>query len=289
MPSLRHGFVLLLKRNPDGSFQTRGDRSRHLVLISKQLREEGFRQLLLSRFKLKHVMCLVDRWHREGLSPGTIKNRMSTIRWAFEKMGKGYLIPQSNLELGICDRIYSDNDVNKAKTLDLDKLNRINNPYISLSLELQSSFGLRREESIKFSPTYSIKNNEIHIKGSTAKGGKFRVIPIRNDLQKSVLERVSKLSGNGALIPKGSTYIQQLRRYKNACQRVGLSKNHGLRHCYAQERYLELTGWLSPKAGGVRFNNMTIEQKSRDQYARSIISRELGHEREAITVVYLGR
>ncbi|MBF4370531.1 integrase, partial [Vibrio anguillarum] len=64
---------------------------------------------------------------------------------------------------------------------------------------------------------------------------------------------------------------------------------HGLRHEYAQARYLELTGWRSPKAGGLSSRELTPEQKAVDREARLTISKELGHEREAITVAYLGR
>jgi len=64
---------------------------------------------------------------------------------------------------------------------------------------------------------------------------------------------------------------------------------HGLRHAYAQQRYRELTGWLAPAAGGPTVNALTPEQKAIDRQARLTISRELGHEREQITSVYLGR
>jgi len=64
---------------------------------------------------------------------------------------------------------------------------------------------------------------------------------------------------------------------------------HGLRHAYAQRRYEELTGWRSPVAGGPSSRSLTQEQKEQDREVRLIISRELGHEREQVTAVYLGR
>jgi len=50
-----------------------------------------------------------------------------------------------------------------------------------------------------------------------------------------------------------------------------------------------LTGWLSPAAGGPNSKQLTPEQKAMDRKARLTVSRELGHEREQITAVYLGR
>jgi hypothetical protein len=64
---------------------------------------------------------------------------------------------------------------------------------------------------------------------------------------------------------------------------------HGLRHTYAQNRYQELTGWEAPNRGGPLHQQLTSHQKALDQQARLQISRELGHEREQITAVYLGR
>ena len=71
--------------------------------------------------------------------------------------------------------------------------------------------------------------------------------------------------------------------------RVGLSKLHGLRHCFAQQRYTELTGWPPPAAGGPSSAALSAEQKPRDRAARRTIGEELGNEREQVTAVYLGR
>jgi hypothetical protein len=83
--------------------------------------------------------------------------------------------------------------------------------------------------------------------------------------------------------------VQQLRIYEGQTLRAGLSQLHGLRHAYAQQRYEELTGWKAPAAGGPTSKILTPEQRDEDREARLIISKELGHEREQITAVYLGR
>ena len=64
---------------------------------------------------------------------------------------------------------------------------------------------------------------------------------------------------------------------------------HGLRHAYAQDRYKELTGWLCPAAAGPVARELTPEQRERDREIRLTISRELGHEREAVVGIYLGK
>ena len=90
-------------------------------------------------------------------------------------------------------------------------------------------------------------------------------------------------------IPKDKTYKQQLGAYEGQCRRANLDKMHGLRHAYAQQRFLELTGCPAPAAGGPTQAQLTPEQQALDADARAIISTEMGHHREAITAVYLGR
>ena len=104
-----------------------------------------------------------------------------------------------------------------------------------------------------------------------------------------MLNRAHKLAGKGSLIPSARNYVQQVRIYDGNTIRAGLSKMHGLRHAYAQQRYEELTGWKSPAAGGPISKALSAEQREKDYQVRLVISREMGHEREQVTAVYLGR
>jgi len=176
----------------------------------------------------------------------------------------------------------------KARLLDEKQLEKVSDEYGRLSLRLQSAFGLRREEAIKFRPAYADRGDRLVLKPSWTKGGKARSIPIRTEEQREVLKRVWALAGKGSLIPADKTYIQQLRVYTRQLTNAGLSKMHGLRHAYAQSRYLELTGWACPVAGGPARKAMTRSQRDQDSAARLTISRELGHEREAIVSIYIG-
>ena len=85
------------------------------------------------------------------------------------------------------------------------------------------------------------------------------------------------------------SYKQQLERFKSQCDKAGIHRVHGHRHQYAQERYRELTGWAAPAAGGPTSKQLTPDQKAIDREARLTISRELGHSREQVTAVYVGR
>ncbi len=158
-----------------------------------------------------------------------------------------------------------------------------------MSLQLQRAFGLRREESIKFQPSYADRGDHIALKGSWTKGGRERSVPITTDEQRHALDLAHQLAGAGSLIPAHKSYIQQRHVYDGQCKAAGLSHMHGLRHRYAQQRYEALTGWKAPAAGGPSARELTPAQRGRDSQARKTISRELGHERAQITAVYLGR
>ena len=114
-------------------------------------------------------------------------------------------------------------------------------------------------------------------------------MPIRNDDQRQLLQEIKAFVKSGSLIPAKLNYVQQLNRYQRQLRNAGLTKLHGLRHAYAQQRYEELTGWKSPAAGGPFSKSLTAEQREKDHQVRLIISREMGHEREQVTAVYLGR
>lgn len=288
MKDLNYQLKKLCEHNRDGSYATQAQRLWILTLIANQLPDLGFRQLNEHSLKPKHVEALTKTWLNEQLASATLKNRMAALRWWAMKVNRQNVIARSNDHYGIPDRQFVTN-VSKALTLTNDALTKVRDDYVRISLELQRAFGLRREEAIKFIPSYADRGDKLVLKDTWTKGGKARELPIRNDAQRELLKRALQLAGRGSLIPSDRNYIEQLRIYEGHTARAGLSKLHGLRHAYAQLRYEELIGWPCPAAGGPISSHLTIEQKSLDLEARLTISRELGHEREAVTAIYLGR
>ena len=288
MRNLNYELKQLCRRNRDGSYATQRDRERVLDLVAGQLQELGYRYMSVASLKPKHVDGLVERWQAEGLTVGTIKNRMAELRWWAEKIGKQNVIARDNDHYGIGNRTYVTN-VSKARELSGPELFRITDPYTAMSLRLQAAFGLRRGESIKIRPEWADRDNKLALKDTWTKGGRAREIPIRNDEQRQVLDDAKLLAGRGSLIPAERSYVEQLRRFEHQCAAAGVHRIHGHRHQYAQTRYRELTGWAAPATGGPRSKDLTAEQRESDRAARFTISAELGHEREQITAVYLGR
>ena len=288
MRDLNYELKQLCRRNHDGSYATQRDRERVLDLVASQLHELGYRHMTAASLKPKHVEGLVERWKAEDLAVGTIKNRMAELRWWAEKIGKQNVIARDNDHYGIGNRTYVTN-VSKARELSGSDLSRITDPYTRMSLRLQAAFGLRRGESIKIRPEWADRGDKLALKDTWTKGGRPREIPIRNDEQRQVLDEAKALAGRGSLIPAERSYVDQLRRFEHQCAAAGVHRIHGHRHQYAQTRYRELTGWAAPAAGGPRSKDLTPSQREADREARLTISQELGHEREQITAVYLGR
>jgi integrase len=161
--------------------------------------------------------------------------------------------------------------------------------HVRASLELQREFGLRRKEAIMIRPHMADKGEILWLKDSWTKGGREREIPIRTERQRAVLEKARGLAGKGSLIPSHKTYKKQENLYEGQCIRAGLCKMHGLRHAYAQRRFEELTGFPAPLAGGPNRSALSADERALDKKARAVISAELGHNREQVTVTYLGR
>lgn len=288
MKELAFSFKQLTTRNRDGSLATQANRQRMLSQFADQLHAQGFKKLKAEDLKGRHVSALLETWKQDDISAATMKNRMSVVRWWAEKVGKQSVLSRDNTSYGIGNRVYVTNE-SKAVELDRSKLDAVTNSHVKLSLELQSAFGLRREESIKFNVSYADKGDHILLKPSWTKGGKERSVMVRNNQQRELLDRIKQFAGNGSLIPPDKNYYQQKNTYEKQTVKADLHKNHGLRHQYAQDRYKEITGRLAPAAGGKTSKELNQQEKALDHTARLQISKELGHEREQITAVYLGR
>lgn len=284
---LQRSIKTILKHNRDGSYATQASREQMLMCFANDLVIQGYRLNRIQGLKPKHVVAVVKCWQQKKIAISTIKNRTSALRNICEKIGKTNIVP-TNDNLNIGKRKYTPS-VNRA--IFNPDFSKISNEYIHISLQLQRVFGLRREESLKIKPHMADKSNQLELMPSWCKGGRGRFIPIRTDEQRYWLEEAKRIVGDYglSLIPLEKKYIQQREVYDKQASRAGLYNLHGLRHAYAQSRYRELTGWDAPINGGVKSKDLTPEQKKKDYQARMILTEELGHSREQITVNYLGR
>lgn len=279
----------VLRANKEGSFATQAARHDVLMTAVADLHSLGYSNIKLINLKPKHIQALVKDWKVQGIANATMKNRMSHLRWLADKIEKQNIIPRTNKELGIGDRIYVDNSKNRAWELTDEQLSKIGNERVRLSLQLERAFGMRKEESLKFKPSIADKGDHLLMVGSWCKGGRPREIPITTEKQRRILADCHRVAAKGSMIPDRKSYAQYLSSFEKYCLRAGIKNVHGLRHKQAQEMYKTLAGWECPKNGGIQKKDMTPEQKEIDKQVRLKISYNLGHGREKITAVYLGR
>jgi integrase len=290
MHDLVYALKRLAERHRDGSFATQANRKHMLMLCGEQLVASGYTQLQAAELKGRHINRLLALWQAQGIAPGTVKNRLSVLRWWATHIGKSSLLARRNAAYGVPQREMVA-QASKARELPLDKVVRVRNAHVRMSLQLQRAFGLRREEALKIKPFQADHGDRLVLQASWTKGGRPREIPLRTLAQRAILDQAKALVTlkSASLIPAHRTYAQQLHAYEGHCRRAGLDKMHGLRHAYAQERFLDLTGFPCPAAGGPPREALTPAQREADYDARVLISTELGHGREAITAAYLGR
>ena len=286
MRQLNFDLKRLLERHREGGFVTRRDRSYVLAQAANTLHELGFRGLRATGLRRKHVDALVREWRRQGLSTGTVKNRMAHLRWWARHVGRPGVVG-GNADHGVGERRYVTN-ADRSRALDAERLARVTDAHVRMSLRLQAAFGLRREEAIKFMPSYADRGGSIVLKAAWTKGGRAREVPIWNDAQRRTLDAARRLAGGGALIPGGRNYVAQRKVYERQTAAAGLGRMHGLRHGYAQSRYESLTGWKAPAAGGPRQRSLPSAKRRIDAAARLAVARELGHGRPQVASVYLG-
>ena len=116
--------------------------------MANDLHALGFRQLRSRSLKPKHVDALLALGRRNQLNVGTIKNRMTDLRWWAEKVDIKSVIQPSNADYGIARRQYLPPQ-SKAIQLQAKILQQIQDPFVRLAVRLQAVFGLRRDEAIK--------------------------------------------------------------------------------------------------------------------------------------------
>jgi len=305
MRDLNYHIHTICLRNSDGSHQTKADRYMQLQQMANELHEIGFKRIRHPQnFKPKHIHALLKKWEKsertgKPIAIGTLKNRMSHLRWLAEKIGNPTLIKSRNLAYGIGNRTFV--GVDKAVEFRPEQISKIEDKCSYFSASLQQQFGLRREEAIKFSVGYADKGHKISLKPCWCKGGRGRDVPVTTQEQRELLDRIRIEMGNGSLIPNNLSYINQRNKYVKIMRNAGMNKTHGARHAFAQSRYTQITkeiltrkngmetdGFLPPAKGGTRSKHMNPEDKAVDLEARKLLTEELGHGRVQIVANYLG-
>lgn len=235
----------------------------------------------------------------EGKSASTIQNYLSFVNQA---MSVARLDDKCHVnavrDLGVENRTGINTEDKSISSVQHEQWKSEVGDRLGAQLDLQREFGLRFKESclINASKSYqeALEKGSVTISEGT-KGGRDRNVPITSEKQLETLLRASEIQGkHHSMIPSHLSFKEYKQEaYSNNIQ------FHAERHTYANERYIQLTGCLSPVRAGIerseRFEyiasslNVSVEQaKEIDHEARMTIANELGHGREFVTNQYLG-
>ena len=219
---------------------------------------------------------MVNYYKTQGLKDATIINYVSSLRSFLHETGRTN-INVSNGELGLKREIeYKDKSLS-AKGVDInEKLQyfKEKDANVYVQLKITSIAGLRKEESVHaglaLSKGYEIvKNGRLELKGSWCKNGRPRETKLSSEKIKELKElRDYAMNGN---YDTGRNLKQEMNHLGNSIKNAGFNM-HAVRHSVAQERYAEL---------------VSIGHSEKD--SKIAVSNELGHNRDYVTKVYLGK
>jgi len=295
MKDIVYRFVKECRQMRGGAISSRVERTRKAGAIARDI-AAAFPGLHAENIGRKHVAWYVGALRCGGLSkngnvptPGTMKNYLSVLRAVLRRLGKPNLLPNENDALGIPRRSYVRRE-SIALVITGEQVAAVerHSPYFAASLLLMQAFGLRHEESMKVVPALADHVTELRMQGSWCKNGKPRSILIRTAQQREALSRAHAVAREGSLIPASMTYIAAKKQFQAITGGFGITHRHGLRHKYAELRYIDLTGNQPPVLSGLSVGDVSSEYVLLDRAARDTITFELGHKRRSVVGAYLG-
>lgn len=228
----------------------------------------------IENIKPHMVEAYVANMKAQGLSSGTMNNRLIAVRNLAEAIGKQNIVHRHNRDYGIeRDRKHPVLQNTEQVARVREALNQMANTgdkvamMASAAADMRDAFGLRIKESLMSS---RIEGGRLVVEGT--KGGRPRSVEIRTQAQ---INAVAKLhataatlgSGTGRIIPPSMSLKQAYDAQRDMLHRLGSTKAnccnpHASRHNYAQTR--------------------TAEGASKTHVAE-----ELGHGREEVVGYYV--
>ena len=278
------------------SHATRDKRADVLYAGFKLLRELGYKLDTVHSFRGKHMEVLATAWEARGLSASTLQNNLSTFRVFAGWVGKAGMVERTEryVSPGAASRssIATQDKSWTAAGVDVQaKLAEVaeKDARVGLQMALQAIFGLRAREAMQLRPHMADKGPYLALTVGT-KGGRDRVVPIDTPEKRELIDKAKTFAASklASTSDPNKTLAQVKNHYYHLLRSCGITRaegltSHGLRHGYANDRYQQITGDLSPVRGG-----RTLDTES-DQAARLEIAEELGHSRGSVTTHYLGR
>ena len=259
----------------------------------------GYKLESISNLKEKHLKAVFALLEEGGQSTSTLQNKISIMRTFCGWIGKNGMVRDSSLyvtDVKSVERTVVAQEDKSWVGNGIDVLAKIQeiaekDKHVALWLELSLAFGLRAQEAIKSRPCVLDGGSYIWVHEGT-KGGRARVVPVENAVQRDVLIRAQAVADGrtGFLGERGKTYAQKRDRFYYVLKCIGITLNkegvtaHGLRHQYMHESFKRVVGIEAPIRGG----DLSQVGKGELHVASQKLMERAGHTRVTIGAAYYG-
>lgn len=209
----------------------------------------------LENLKPGHVSAYVADMQQQGLSPGTMANRLSAVRELAAAIGKANIVFRTNAEYGI-NRVRNNPVIADREGIEQIKAalakragngDRVAMMTYAASL-LRDAFGLRSKESI-MSSWLIMHEGKLYLRVEGAKGGRVRDLEVRTPEQLNAAHQIDSVatalgSGTGRIIPPELTLKQAYNAQRSLWRELGGTRlnrtnMHAQRHDRLQRMHQE--------------------------------------------------
>tara|TARA_R110001606_G_scaffold247151_1_gene395213 strand:+ start:4301 stop:5347 length:1047 start_codon:yes stop_codon:yes gene_type:complete len=290
-----------VKKRKPVSDATKYKRFTECQAMCHDLHNLGYKIILPTQLKQKHVKALTHYWEASGLNPATIVQKVSILRIFLTWIGKSDVmsfLPHESMYKEpekIKRSLVAKEDKSWDKKTDVLELIagvETEDKFVSRQLLLSHFFGMRVKESMLFRPAmdFDETTSVVHVRRGT-KGGRPRIMLVETQEQKALLKELRSFchDNQSSMIPVRADLGRWIKHYYRVCNRHGISRAngmtpHGLRHGYAHRLYEEKTGVVPAAVSGQKEDMDAIT----DRIARLLVAEDLGHSRVSISSAYLG-
>ncbi|WP_199740781.1 phage integrase N-terminal domain-containing protein [Legionella septentrionalis] len=227
--SLRQTASQYLKLGNQGSYKTKKQRAYVIRKMIDDLYTLGDVPSSWKNLQSHHIHQLVAHWKSSKMRAGTIINHMTIVRHYLNSIGC-FISEIDNKSLQLKKTTKS----RKRKLkINHDHWQLWDNPIPRLIMALQTEFGLTFQESIYIKPEINIQSDSVWITRNIAFNSLDRTIPIRFEMQKTILDEVKNIT-RGKSIAEFNDYEDTRIAWRKALKKYALPINKAYRYLYAK-------------------------------------------------------
>ena len=295
---LLHDLNQLAAHTNEGGYKTRAAYKSHMRNFIRFYWREYHGQKL-SNIEGKHIRAYAEYMKAQGLSPTTIKSRLSGIRFYQRKAGGKKTLPDNKTlglekrKVGRVDRAWTFAEVKAGMEL-ARNMGRMD---VHIAIGIGYTFGLRIEEICRVRAEdveKALANDGLRVKG---KGGQVRYVPVETEVQKKFLQYLHRYARYNRLHP--GDYIISRNEKGGVERQINSLENwmYANRDKFtAQNRQDDIRDGKKPRSATLTWHGLRYK-RAQEQYAKyeadgrkdpkRMTSEILGHHRSDVTNTYL--